>query len=275
MTTLLLLTANPDTGTRVEELAAESAIKARVVSTFESARDHLSRQTYDILLVDLDSEPIRAVDLLELAWKYSPSLSGGIFCVESPPTDTWSATLVGAKVFFGPGSLDKLADYFATFPKGVSLATEKHSAVLLVEDLDSPRDIVQTYIQSLGFDHVDAVASAKAALDILAGDPERYFAVVSDIHMPLKSGIQLTAEIRQDKALKYLPVIILTSDPTAENVIECVKAGASGFLAKPPKKAALLRELEKAKRMVVFRQSPRLCAPEDAERLGPMLGSVR
>ncbi len=274
MTTLLLLAADPDTATRVESLATAVGIGVRTVSTYEATRDFLSRQTFDILLIDLETEPLRSVDLLELAWKYSPSLSGGIFSFSSPPVDTWNATLIGAKVFFGPGTPEKLEDYFSSFPKDISLATEKRSAVLVVEDLDSPRDIVKLYIESLGFEHVDAVGSAQAALDTLAGAPELYFCVVADIHMPKMNGIRLTAEIRKDPALKNLPVVILTSDPTAENVIECVKAGASGFLAKPPKKSSLLRELEKAKRMVVFKQSPRLCAPEDAEQLGTAVEPV-
>ncbi len=267
MTSLLLLTPDPAAAAAIEAAAAMRHIESRVVSTFETAKEWLSMHSYDLLLVDILAEPYRGLDLLELGWKYSATLTAGIFAADRLPPDTWSATLLGAKVFIGPKYLERIKEFLSSFPEKVQLAAGNHSAVLLVEDLDSPRDIIASYIRSLGFDHVDAVGGAKAALEKLAIHPSLYFCVVTDIHMPQVNGLQLTEKIRNDPSFKDIPVVILTADPTSENVIAGVRAGASGFLAKPPKKKTLLRELERARRMVLFGQSPRLCDPSDIHLL--------
>ncbi len=242
-------------------------MRVKTVSEYDATKSWLSMQAFDILLVDLTAEPLRGLDLLELGWRHSPAMTGGIFSFEGMPPDSWSATFLGARVFVGANALERIREFLSSFPKDLSLINDSRAAVLLVEDLDAARDIVRTYIESLGYDDVQAVGSAAAALDLLRAEPARFFCVVSDIHMPQVSGITLPKEIRKDPGLKHLPVIILTSDPTVENVVECVMAGASGFLAKPPKKAALLKELKKAKRMTHLKQSPRLCDAEDAHML--------
>lgn len=267
MNKLLLVTPNPVAAAQIEKDAADCEMHTRIVSGFDAAKRWLEMQTFEIVLVDYVAEPIRGLEIIELAWKHSGMTIGGIFSVEQLPPDTWSATLIGAKVFLGPNALDRIGELLRSYPRDIQIAQPEHSAILLVEDLDSPRDIVRAYIEALGFPEVEAVGSAKAALETLHGAPRRFFCVVTDIHMPEMSGIKLTAAIRADRDLQHIPVIILTSDPTADNVIECIKAGASGFLAKPPKKASLLKEIEKAKRMILIHQQPRLCEPEDAHLL--------
>lgn len=275
MYSLLLLTRNVTAHENIVDHAEHSGIRARVVSSFESASDWLSRQRFDVLLIDLDSEPDRAAQLLELAWKHAPSLTTGVFSLGAIPIENWHVTLLGSKIFYGPTVFDEIGRFLQALPKHHELASPSHSAVLFVEDLDSPRDIIEEYIRALGFEHVDAVASAKEALKKLYVQPALYFCVIADIHMPVMDGIRLTEEIRNTPNLAHIPVVILTADPTAENVVECVRAGASGFLAKPPKKKELLRELEKAKRMLTYRQSPRLCAPEDAALLHSALKRLK
>jgi len=264
---LLLLTRNVNAQEQITGPAELSGIRTRVVSTFDSAEDWLSRQKFDVFLIDLDLEPGRSAEILNLAWKYSPSLTSAAFSIGAPPLESWEVTLLGVKIFRGPKLYSDLEAFLEALPKQHQLASPNYSAVLFVEDLDSPREIVETYIKSLGFEHVDAVGSAKDALKKLHLNPLLYFCIVADIHMPVMNGIRLTEEIRNTPTLAHIPVIILTADPTAENVVECVRAGASGFLAKPPKKKELLRELEKAKRMLTYHHSPRLCSPEEASML--------
>ena len=275
MTSLLVLTPDIKVSDDLHNFCASNEIRVRCVSEYDQAKEWLSMQSFDILLVDIGAEPIRGFELLELGWKYSPLLVAGIFNLGNPGADSWSATLIGAKVFFGEHAVSKIHEFLLAFPRSASIAEEKFTSVLLVEDLDSPRDIVTTYVQSLGYEHVSAVASAADALALLRSKPEEFFCLIADIHMPKMSGIELVREIRKDTKLRYLPIVILTADPSSENLIECVKSGASGFLAKPPKKKTLLKELERAKRCVIFKQSPRLCDPKDAHLLEDALNKNR
>ena len=264
---LLLLTPDAAAAVAIEAGAAQHGIRTRLASNYHAAKEWLNKQAFDIVIVDYSAEPIRGLEILELGWKRSSATTAAIFSIIDLPPDLWSATLLGARVFLGSNALERINELFATLSHYDQTQTAPQSAIVLVEDLDSPRDIIQAYIQSMGFPDVRPAPDAKTALEILRANPKQFFAVVSDIHMPNVSGIALTAEIRKDPRISHLPVIILTSDPTSDNVIECLKAGASGFLAKPPKKATLLKELEKAKRMTTTRMSPRLCDPEEAHLL--------
>src|SRR5690606_13450310 len=55
--------------------------------------------------------------------------------------------------------------------------------------------------------------------------------VVSDITMPVKTGLELLHELH-DRA-PSLPVIIITGQPSVEAAVECIRTGAVDFITKP------------------------------------------
>lgn len=64
--------------------------------------------------------------------------------------------------------------------------------------------------------------------------------VVMDIRMPDLDGIAATAQIAADDDLAGVRVLVLTTYGTDDNVLAALRAGASGFLIKDTKPAALL-----------------------------------
>jgi FixJ family two-component response regulator len=72
--------------------------------------------------------------------------------------------------------------------------------------------------------------------------------------------------------LKDIPVIALTAHGTMDCLFDCLAAGASGFLVKPPTKTAIRKELQKASRILVGRGAARLVRAEDVELLRESLG---
>ncbi|WP_069167095.1 response regulator [Nocardia altamirensis] len=64
--------------------------------------------------------------------------------------------------------------------------------------------------------------------------------VVMDIRMPDLDGIGATAAIAADENLAGVRVLVLTTYDTDDNVLAALRAGASGFLIKDTKPAALL-----------------------------------
>ncbi|MGX1808055.1 response regulator [Nocardia sp. NPDC055321] len=69
---------------------------------------------------------------------------------------------------------------------------------------------------------------------------ERADVVVMDIRMPDLDGIAATAQIAADENLAGVRVLVLTTYDTDDNVLAALRAGASGFLIKDTKPAALL-----------------------------------
>jgi len=66
--------------------------------------------------------------------------------------------------------------------------------------------------------------------------------VVLDIHMPGKNGLDIVEELNELDSNAF--VIISSSDAVKQNVLEAVKRGAIGFLAKPIQKEKLHEYLD-------------------------------
>ncbi|MFG1798015.1 response regulator [Nocardia sp. NPDC049149] len=85
---------------------------------------------------------------------------------------------------------------------------------------------------------VGEAATGRAAVSMARS--ERADVVVMDIRMPDLDGIAATAAIAADENLAGVRVLVLTTYDTDDNVLAALRAGASGFLIKDTKPAALL-----------------------------------
>ncbi|MFE4263679.1 response regulator [Streptomyces sp. NPDC056883] len=72
---------------------------------------------------------------------------------------------------------------------------------------------------------------------------ERADLVVMDIRMPDLDGIEATRLIAADEDLAGVKVLVLTTYDTDENIVEALRAGASGFLVKDTRPAELLEAI--------------------------------
>ena len=115
--------------------------------------------------------------------------------------------------------------------------------ILLVED--NPRDVELT-LEALGehklANEVVVVHDGAEALEFLfrrgaykmrtAGNPA---VVLLDIKMPKVNGLEVLRAIREDAALKTLPVVILTSSREEPDLREAYRLGSSAYVVKPVK----------------------------------------
>lgn len=265
MASLLIASFDPDAAEALSEIGQRCGYRVRTVSSLDTAREWIGMHEFDVVLVDDgfgDSQPL---DFIEYAWKTNSFLIAGIFSLTGDVEDEWPARLMGVRVYSGKSAKQQIEQMLESRPRW--RARDGEYGVLLVEDLDSPRDIICSYIESLGYGNVQGAGSVTDALEILRKHPNGFFAVVTDINMPRQGGIELITAIRRDEDFNHIPIIVLTAYATPENLIETVKAGATGFLVKPPKKRLLRAELEKAKRIFLTHQPPRLCKAEDAHLL--------
>jgi DNA-binding NarL/FixJ family response regulator len=101
--------------------------------------------------------------------------------------------------------------------------------VLLFEDNDLLRESISALVALHGdWELSGAFPDANAALDQIA--KHRPDVLLMDIEMPGVSGIEATKAIR--KVYPQLPILILTVFDDPENVLQAIKAGASGYLLK-------------------------------------------
>jgi two-component system chemotaxis response regulator CheY len=118
-------------------------------------------------------------------------------------------------------------------PKAINIPQIK---VLIVEDVESMRIIVQHILAEIGFKHVDAAEDGVKALEMLTGasyNRKPYGLVLSDWQMPKMDGLELLKAVRKNPDISRTPFYLLTSNGEKAYVIEAVKAGASGYMLKP------------------------------------------
>jgi two-component system chemotaxis response regulator CheY len=68
---------------------------------------------------------------------------------------------------------------------------------------------------------------------------QSYDFVVSDINMPNMTGFELLKAIKEDDALKHLPVLMVTAEARKEDIVLAAQSGAAGYIVKPFTKATL------------------------------------
>ena len=272
MPSILIVTSDVKSAEKFIDIAKPLDIQPRVVTSIVASKEWLANEQYIALFIDSRFEQSTILDLSRVAWSKSPYMMFGVFNLAGEIKDEWQIKFVGGEVFKGHHSLEDIKSALKRLPLTSPQGRKKN--ICLVEDLDSPRHIISSYLEALSFGKVTGAASANEAMELLLDQPDNFFCVITDINMPEVSGIELIAKIRATQRISYIPAIVLTSYGSIENLIECVRVGATGFLVKPPKRMALQTELEKAIRIVVNKQSPRLCRPEDAHLLEDLLANI-
>src|ERR1035437_2817970 len=111
--------------------------------------------------------------------------------------------------------------------------------ILVVEDEEKLRRVIELHLLSLGFD-VDQAAAAEDGLKIV----DRADLVLTDFKLPKMDGLQLLGLIRRQNA--QVPVVVMTAFGSIETAVEAMKAGAINFLLKPFSLDHLMQVIHKA-----------------------------
>ena len=101
--------------------------------------------------------------------------------------------------------------------------------VLLVEDHDEMRDMLQAHLRQAGF-AADSVGCGRDAL--AAVDATSYDAVILDLGLPDLDGIEVLRRLRAGSAAD-LPILVLTARHAVGDRVQGLDAGADDYLVKP------------------------------------------
>ena len=92
--------------------------------------------------------------------------------------------------------------------KHVASAADDDSAILLVDDDPKALELLEETLRSAGFE-TQSVRSGARALEVLSS--KLVGAVLLDLLMPGMDGFQVIRHVRQEPALKDLPIIVMTA----------------------------------------------------------------
>ena len=57
--------------------------------------------------------------------------------------------------------------------------------------------------------------------------------ILLDLNLPRKDGREVLGEIRQDDALRHIPVVILSTSQAEQDILHSYRLGANAFITKP------------------------------------------
>lgn len=114
--------------------------------------------------------------------------------------------------------------------------------ILAVDDSPSMRALVAATLAEAGYKVLQAEDGVQA-LEIAKKEPVRL--VVADVNMPRMDGLTLLKHLRGLASYKFTPILILTTEISAEKKAVAKSAGATGWLVKPFDPQTLLSTIKR------------------------------
>jgi len=117
--------------------------------------------------------------------------------------------------------------------------------ILAVDDSATMRQLVRITLTRAGYEVVEAEDGAKGLQKATA---EAFDMVLSDIKMPIMSGLDLLRNLRKLTQYKFTPIVLVTTESQLEKKAEGKAAGATGWIVKPFEPEQLLAVISKVLR---------------------------
>jgi HAMP domain-containing protein/CheY-like chemotaxis protein/signal transduction histidine kinase len=259
---LLVVEDNPAEQLSIRELLCYDDIEIDTAGTGRGALTNLREQQYDCIVLDLRLPDMTGFEVLEeikrdqaLAEIPVVVFTGRELSAEE---DAQLHTIARSIVVKGVESPERLLDETALFLHRVvtDLPPEKQRmlerlnssdddlidrTVLLVDDDARNIFALSSVLERRGM-HVLTATTGREAIEIVEKTPELAI-VLMDIMMPEMDGYQTMSVIRENPALRRLPIIALTAKAMKGDREKCLEAGASDYLAKPVNTEQLLSAL--------------------------------
>ena len=112
--------------------------------------------------------------------------------------------------------------------------------ILIAEDDPASLDLVQSYLESTGYE-VGVAQDGNRALN-MAGSGE-FDLLLLDIHMPLYDGQEVLQKLRKLNLVHPMKIIALTADTRWALRDEIRREGVDGYLIKPVSLSELRKEV--------------------------------
>jgi two-component system chemotaxis response regulator CheY len=119
------------------------------------------------------------------------------------------------------------------------------SRILTVDDSATMRQMVKMTLIPAGFEVVEAEDGSIGLQKAIA---ETFDMVLSDINMPVMTGLELLRNLRKLAQYKFTPIVLVTTESQLEKKAEGKAAGATGWIVKPFEPEQLLAVVTKVLR---------------------------
>ena len=116
------------------------------------------------------------------------------------------------------------------------------ASILLVDDYEFIRTILERILQQLGYQNLCMAVDGLEALNLLRSQPIDL--VITDYHMPEMDGTDLFQSMQQDPVLAKIPVLLISGVPTEKFATQALAMGIQSTLNKPFRAEQLDQEIQ-------------------------------
>lgn len=131
-------------------------------------------------------------------------------------------------------------------PAPAAVQTPGKLRVMIADDDAAIRILLKKFIGEAGYEVIETVDGEEALTTIASGAPPDM--LVSDIHMPKMSGLDLVKGVRETLGLADMPVIMLTTESSDKSQALAFKLGADDYIMKPFKAPLVIARINAALR---------------------------
>jgi two-component system chemotaxis response regulator CheY len=116
--------------------------------------------------------------------------------------------------------------------------------ILIVDDSSTVRAVIKRTLGIAGVptEELYEAANGQEGIEIL--QRERIDILFSDINMPVMGGVEMIKRIREDDALKSVPIVVVSTEGSATRIAELHALGVQGYLRKPFTPEAIRRVVD-------------------------------
>lgn len=129
-------------------------------------------------------------------------------------------------------------------------AASDEVTIFYVDDDRDDLEVFTSIVDDLneGFT-IHTITDGYKAMYALDNPPPTPNILFLDLNMPGKNGFEVLQEIREDKGLKDLPIVILSTSDDEGTIARCYNMGASYYIAKATNYEELKKSIDHALRI--------------------------
>ncbi len=244
-TRILIVDDHPNTASMLARALGQfnRPVEVLTARNGKEALEIAGQQGVDVLITDFMMPGMNGLELIERlqsgAHGHEPGYIILITAYDSPGLAATARRLKVHQYLIKPVQPEKLREIVGKalhklhqpVPVVTGLLTSANFRILVADDEPDNQQLLATRLEHEGYLYTLA-ADGQETLDKLRG--EQPDLLLLDVNMPVKSGFEVLAEMRQDPTIAHIPVIVLTAArTTVRDVREGLGLGADDYITKP------------------------------------------
>ena len=120
-------------------------------------------------------------------------------------------------------------------------AAARRSRVLIADDNEPNRELLEVYLADIDCEIATAVDGADTLAKVAAFQPD---VILLDVMMPKLSGFEVCQRLKSDPATSPIMILMVTALGELGDIERAVDAGTDDFLSKPVNRVELVKRVE-------------------------------